>query len=456
MPAMSRPRAPLTPLSPAEVARGTHLSVIEGLFLALMMGFGGEGYFVLDLIRLGGSRHEQGLVVTLPLCLGALGPLLVLRLLHAARRRKPLVLAAALGQAAMLFLLAGADYLARASPAFLITIACLHQVCGQAVNTAWSSWFGDLVPGATRGRTFARRNRAVYVVTCLGLAAGGGLLQRLEPASGGAGPGGQGFALIYAIAGAGRLVSVALLALSPEPEFRGLVAPARVVPYLRTHRGASIARMLVSSATLYFSVYVASPYFLPYMKGELHFSYAETQAAQIAIVLLKVLFVPLWGGAIDDFGARAAFGLAALLLALIPIPWLWAGGLGWVLFAQGFSGTAWAGYEVALFALALERAPRRLRPQVFAVQSLLNGAAQLLGSQAGALVASLAGGEMRFVFAASLVARLVTALIMRRSVAVLPVERRVRKRELIATVIGPRPSGIAHRPLDPPSSGSPG
>jgi hypothetical protein len=430
---MSPTRAPVSALAPAEIERGMRLSVIDGVFLALMFGFGGEGYFVLDVIRLAGTRHEQGLFV--------------LRLLHhgrvaaggrragGARRRKPLVVGAALGQAATLFTLAACDYLGGTSPGLLIAVACVHQVFGQAHNTGWASWFGDLVPAATRGRTFARRNRWIYVVTCLGLAAGGGLLQLLEPAPESDGAG-RGFALVFALAGCARLVSAWLLAASPEPAFRGVPPPVRVLRFLRTERGSGIGRMLLSTAALYFTVYVASPYFLPYMKDELHFGYAEVQAAQIAVVLFKVLFVPLWGRAIDEFGARAVFGLTSVFLALVPIPWLWAGGLGWVLCAQSFSGFSWGGYEVSLFALALERAPKRVRPHVFAVQSLLNGSAQILGSQAGALVASLASNRMRVVFAASLALRFAMALALRRTVSIAPDERRIGHGALLARSIG--------------------
>ncbi len=447
----SSPRAAASPLPASEVERGARLSLVEGLFLALMLGLGGESYFVLDVIRLSGTRHEQGLVVTLPLFLGALGPLFVLRLLYGARRRKSLVLAATLGQAASLFLIAVSDFFAFSTPALLIGGASLYQVFGQAVGTGWASWFGDLVPESSRGRTFARRNRWIYVVTCLGLAAGGGLLELCEPGrSARATAGGRGFALVFALAGLARVVSAFLLAASPEPAFGGLTRPVRVLRFLRTERGSGIGRMMLSTAALFFTVYVASPYFLPYMKNELSFSYAEVQAAQIAIVLLKVLFAPLWGRSIDQFGARPVFGLTSVLLSLVPLPWLWASGLGWVLFAQSFSGLSWAGYEVAVFALALERTPKRMRPHVFAVQALLNGSAQLLGSQAGAVVASLASERMKIVFGASLLARLGMALAMKRTVSIEKDEGTVGRKDLLLHMIGLRPGGgRAHRALAP-------
>ena len=97
---------------------------------------------------------------------------------------------------------------------------CLYQLSGQGAGTAWSSWYGDLVPATLRGRYFAGRNRIVHVGTCLAMIAGGLTLQALEPAlAGQSGPqGGFGFALVFGVAAGCRLVSCVLLALAPELE----------------------------------------------------------------------------------------------------------------------------------------------------------------------------------------------------------------------------------------------
>ncbi len=429
--------------------RALRLSLWDGLAFAFMVGVG-ENYLLADAIRLSASTLEQGLVVALPLAVGATGPLIALRVLARLSARKPFVVAAVFLQALNWAALALGDLSGLVTPRVLIALAALHQVFGQATGTAWTSWFGDLVPRTIRGRYFARRNRGIYLATCAGLLAGGGLLQLLEPApaAGPAAGGGHGFALLFALAAVARFLSALCLALTPEPRFSGLSGRVRVVGFLRTERGSRAWRLLVFSGMLYFSVYIASPYFAPYMLAELRFSYLEFTLASLAIVLLKVISVPAWGRVVDDHGARPTFALAALLTSLVPLPWLWTRGLAWALLAQGFSGFSWAGYEVALFALLLESSYRGTRPHVFAVQSVLNGSAQLLGSLAGALVIPLLGHDLRSVFALSLASRFVLALVAPGLVPPTASAEPVRRKDLLLRVMGIRPSGgLSHRPV---------
>ena len=443
--------SPSRSLAPREVRRAMRLAVLEGIAYALMVGLG-ETYFLADAIRLGAVPLEQGLVVTLPLLVGSLGPLFALRLLARTRARRPLVAGAVGAQVAVLGALAGLDLAGASRPATLIAGACLYHVCGMAAGTAWSSWYGDLVPGRIRGRYFARRTRAVQLSTGVALAGGGLLLQALEPSIPGtaAGAGGGGFALLFGLAALFRLVSAVLLLRSPEPRFRGLPGRARVVRFLRAERGRRALRVLGLVASLQLFVCVAAPYFSGYMLVELGFAYSEYMFASVWILGVKALLLPLWGRAVDRRGARAPLALAALLLAVVPLPWLWAQGLGVVLAAQSLSGLAWAGFELSFFALLLESSDRGIRPQLFAAQSAVSGAAQLLGSLLGALVVSLAGGDVRAAFALSLIGRLLVG----GSLALFlphPGAPRVRRRDLVLRVAGYRPNGgLVHRPLPPP------
>jgi MFS family permease len=433
----------------ASVQRSMRLSVIEGLAFALMVGLG-EIYFLADAIRLSATRLEQGLVVTLPLFVGSAGPLLALRLLALLPQRKPLVVGAALLQALALLAVGIMDALGVSSPATLIACACAYHVFGQAVGTAWASWFGDLVPGTVRGNYFARRNRGIYVMTCVGLFSGGALLQAVEPASAtsAAGSGGGGFALIFALAAAARLASVALHAITPEPTYHRPSTRTRVLRFFATARGSQAWRLLKSLAALQFVVYIASPYFTPYMLGDLHFSYLEYTLATLVVILVKVLLLPVQGGLIDQAGARPVFLLSTLLAALVPLPWLWARGLGWVLVAQGLSGFAWAGFELSVFCLLIESSYRGVRSYIFAMQSVFNGTAQLLGSLTGALLVATLTADLRVLFAVSLVGRLLIALWLPKRIPLGTGKPYFRRRDVLFRVIGMRPSGgLVLRPL---------
>lgn len=424
----------------------------DGAVYALMVGTA-EVYVLADAIRLGARPIELALLVGLPLAIGALGPLFALRSLAQARSRKPLVVGAALGQALVLASLGLVDLARVSSPASLIALVCLYQVCGQAAGTSWASWYGDLVPREVRGRYFARRTRLVHLATCVGMLSGGLLLDRLEPGRASQAvslaEGGLGFATLFLLAATYRAISALLLALSPEGPFRGIPDRMRVARFLRTQRGTGAWRLVLLVGGLQYTVYLASAYFSPFMLETLHLEYVEYMAANLWLVVVKVALLPLWGRAIDAHGPRSILALALLLVAAVPFPWVFAQGLGIVLLGQTLSGIAWSGFEVAHFNQLLDTGYRRTRLHLFAAQSVMNGTAQLLGSATGALLLPLFDGGYRALFLASCIGRLAVALAMP---AVLPAQRgspSIGRRQLALRLVGIRPAGgPMHRPVE--------
>lgn len=451
-------------LDERDVRRGLRLSIVEGMAFALMVGVG-ETFFLADATRLAGTRLQQGLVVTLPLFAGSVGAVASLALLARMRSRKPIVFAAAFLQSLVLAALSVASALGRSTPELLIAGTTLAAVCGQAGGAAWSSWLGDLVPAARRGHYFGVRNRWIYLSTFTGVLVGGKLLDLLEPEgpvaaasgaaseAGGAAGGGTGFAVVYGLAALARLVSSLLHLAAPEPPFGGLSPRRRATRFLATDQGQGLARLVLGGASFYFAVYLASPYFAPYMLEVLHFDYAEYTAASAAVIVSKVTFLSAWGRRVDQLGARPVFLVAAVLTSIVPLPFLWAEGLAWVMVAQCLSGIAWGGYELSVFTLVLERTYRRVRPQVFALQSLANGLAQLTGSLAGAWLVSAFALPLVALFAFSFAGRFVLSLGLSSLLQRAPWETPLRRREVLFRVAGFRVSGgLGLRPLPEPAS----
>jgi hypothetical protein len=446
-------------LPAAEAHRAMRLSLVEGACWALMVGLG-ETYFPANAVRLGASPLELGLVVGLPLCLGAAGSTAALALLRRARRRRPLVALSAGSQSAVLISLVLLDAFDQLGPRLLIAHACAYQMFGMASATMWSSWYGDLVPAPERGRYFARRNLHVQLATLLAALFAGALLQLLEPhaaeSAAISGSGGLGFRTIFAIAAVARLASVTLLLRSPEPTFRGISGAARTLAFLGTERGRGAARLLTLGALIQFTAYIASPYFTPFMLTDMRLTYLQFTVATVTVMAAKSFFLPRWGRAIDAHGPRATYALCASMVALVPVPWLLHGVIPAPLLiavaSQAYSGMSWAGYELSYFNVMLSSSYRRTRPQVFAAQNVFNGTAQLLGSLAGAALFGLVGRHFLLLFAASAAVRLSVAML---APAWLPrAEEGVGRRELLLRVVGVRPSGgLVHRPIDPSEDG---
>lgn len=425
------------------------LSVVEGAFYAAMVGLG-ETYFVANAVRLGASALEIALVVSLPLCVGALGPAMALFALPRIGSRRPWAVAMVVLQSLALLAVAALDWRGALVPASFILCLCIYQVGGLATAVAWNSWFGDLVPAEERGRYFARRSRVVQLVLFLSVIGAGVLLQFTEPTGAGAAApnvASRGFLLLFLAAAAARLISAALLMATWEPRQHRPATLKRIARFVSSDEGGHTVKLLLGGASLQLVTYIASPFFVPFMLEELQFSYLEYMAATVTVMVGKFLLFPAWGRTVDRYGARAALMLAATMVAIVPLPWLFAKGLGVVLFAQLISGATWSGWEISFFSILVEKSVKRTRTYVFAAQSALNGTAQLLGGALGGLLMHALDRRFVVVFATSALLRLGVVAALPRLVpkGATPAPGR---RELILRAIGFRASGgVVHRPV---------
>ena len=330
----------------------------------------------------------------------------------------------------------------------LIGAICLYQAAGQAAGTAWSSWYGDMVPAATRGTWFSRRNRLVYAATCVGLVTGGLLMHRLAPGGTGAAGSAGAFALLLGIAAVARAVSGLLLAAAPEPNFSGLLPRRRAWQAAGTRRGGTALRILGLAAVFHFTVYWASPYFSPFMLTDLGFTYLQYMAVALSVIVVKAVVGPTWGLAADRSGPRRVFLGSMFVIAIVPLPWVWAHGIPLVVLGQVLSGAAWSGFEVGYLTLILENSRSRERPYLFALQSLGNGWMQLSGVMVASLVILPLVGGYREVFAVSAVGRMLVVLAAPFVLAGLVSGRRALREAVTLRVFGLRAhGGFAVRPV---------
>jgi MFS family permease len=434
-----------------------HLSLVDVVFYALMVGLG-ELFFIAAAVRLGASAVELGLVATLPLCFGTMGPMLGLIALRAMIRRKRIVLAGVGGQILVLSTLAWAAYSGHLSVVALICLVCLYQISGQAAATTWNSWYGDVVPAEIRGIFFARRNRLAHLTTCVALVSSGFLLDFLDTPTGAEVATKQlsvGFTMLFSIAALARTISFLMLLASPEPASSRIEGWQATRDFARSPAAQPIRRLLLIAACVQFLVYISSPYFNPFQLQILHFTWIEYMLSSVAVLVFKFLWLPAWGRAIDRYGARSVYCLALLLLSLIPLPWIWADGIAWVLVAQALSGFAWGGHEVANFSLVLEAAKSEVRAPVFAAMNFVNGVSQLFGSLLGAAMLQVSGDNYRAIFVASIAGRLGVAMLAPSTIPLIGGRPNSERRKILFHVLGVRPSGgLESRPIfvqnDPP------
>ena len=427
------------------VRRDLASSMGDGTAYSVMVGVG-ETYVPAFALALGLSGVETGLLASVPLVVGALLQLVSPRAIAWSGSIRRWVVACAVAQAlAFLPLLVGA-VLGRLPTGVLFLSMALYWGAGLATGPAWTTWIETLVPRSLRATYFARRSRFAHAAVLAGFLAGGALLSGGEQF----GMPLTAFAALFVIAALSRLVSAGFLIrhrepVTPEVEripLRGLAARVRSGP---------AGTLLVYMIALQVSVYLAAPFFTPYMLRSLRLSYVDYTLLTAAAFVSRVVVFPLLGRAARRLGALRLLFLAGIGIAPLAVLWTLSDSFAYLLVLQLLGGAAWAAYELATILLFFETLPRARRVSILTLFNLANASAMVVGSLVGAgLLAGMgeSRGSYGVLFAVSSGLRLSAMLVLLRLPALrLPALRMAERLPLLRTVAVRPGVGAIQRPL---------
>ena len=398
-PADPSPSDGLGPRAHSQVRSDLRAMYGDGVAFSVMVG-SGESYLPAFALALGYGAVTAGFVATLPMLAGALMQLVTpaaVGLLDSHRRW--VVLCAGLQALCFVPLIAGA--LAGRMELWLLYLAAsLYWGLGMSTGPAWNAWASTLVPARLRARYFARRTRGAQAALVTALLAGGFVLEagaEREQAM-------LAFAALFAAALLARAVSAGFLAAQsearPAPIGETSISPAALRSHLRTGRHG---RLLLYMLVFQLAVWVAAPYFTPYMLGPLGLSYVEFTLLTTTAFLARVIALPAVGRLIHRFGTKHVLAWSSVGIVPLPALWLVSDSFGWLLALQLLSGTAWAAFELASLLSFFERIPLRGRTSILTVYNLANALAIVGGSLLGGALIEGAGERVLAGFVAVLV-----------------------------------------------------
>ncbi|MBI4170482.1 MAG: MFS transporter [Candidatus Aenigmarchaeota archaeon] len=307
-------------------------------------------------------------------------------------------------------------FLGAANAVLIFIILLAATAFFQSLRTpAWSSLMGDIVPKDTRGRYFGRRN--LYAGIAGIIAAGiGGYIVTL-----------WGFSLVFSVAVALSIVSIFLFMRMHEPAFRRVFhyrhkiyfRPSDIKTAFVVNRNFTV--FTLAMAAVYFSVYLSSPFFTVFMLRDLNIGYLWFSAAVVLNALVSTIFQPYWGRLSDHYGERSILIISGMLISVIPFIYLFVSEPFHVIFAEIFSGFAWAGFEIVAFNFLLAATPAQRRPHYIANHVFFRGIATVLGAALGGFLATIFEGSSLFwisglqlLFALSFATRLGSVLLFLR------------------------------------------
>jgi len=369
----------------------------DGATFSLMVGLG-ESFVPAYVLALGMGEVAAGLVTSLPMLAGALMQLISPWAVARLGSHRRWVVACALCQAGSLLLLPISG-LADGRLGWLVFVATtIYWATGLATGPVWNTWVEALVPRPIRARFFAARTRICHAGVLVGFLLGGVVLHKgaaiATPL--------QQFSLLFLLAGACRFLSAAFLSRQSEPALLGASSTAGAstggsLPHvglvqlwgeLRGHAGARLLAYLLAVQT---GVWMAAPFFTPYMLAQLHLSYGQYVWLIASSVVSRIAVLPLLGRYAHNSGARRLLWAGGLAITPLSAFWLVSDSVAYLTGLQLVAGVAWGAYELGMFLMFFETIPRHERTSLLTIYNAGNALAMVTGSLVGAVLLKLLG-----------------------------------------------------------------
>ncbi len=400
--------------APSEILkRDLRLSVGDGSAYGVMIGVG-ETYLQAFVLAIGMGEVFAALIATVPQLTGSLlqlvSPFAIRRL---GSHRLWVVTCSGLQALCFVPLILAALAGTISQPAVLM-VASLYWATSLGTGPAWNTWQGTIIPRHIRAKFFARRAKLCQITTLIGFLIGGFAL-KVGQATGNDVP---VFAALFATALVCRVISTTCLALQSEPypippEMKFLSLGEQ---WHRFSRGSS-GRLLVFAVVMQVGVFIAGPFFVPYMLKELKFQYHHYAVLIGMSYFAKFVTLPWWGRLAHITGAHRLLWIGAVGLVPLAAGWTISDNYYWLLVLQLIAGAAWAAYELALVLLFFETIPESERTSLLTLYNVANSLALAVGSLIGAAILNglgVSANSYLWVFGASTAGRFVTLLLLRR------------------------------------------
>jgi len=268
-----------------------------------------------------------------------------------------------------------------------LLLICLSLYYGAAhfIAPQWMSLMGELVPERKRGRFFARRTALAQITAFLSLLGAGLVLHGAKLVQLTA----WGFALLFAVAAAARLVSAHQLSRMHEPTAHAAsLEPIHDLRWLSAAEFRPALRFSLFFVLMQSAVGISAPFFTVYMLKELEFSYLQFMANTGMSVLVQFLTLSYWGRIGDIMGNRLVLVTTGFILPVLPAAWLLSDSFWYLLLVQVVSGFAWAGFSLSASNMLYDLVPREKRATYQALQNLAMTTGVFLGSMIGVWVVS--------------------------------------------------------------------
>lgn len=369
-------------LTDEERASSLRYSLWDAMFSSMMTTLT-TAFFTAFAVALGADNIFIGLLSSVPLTAWTLIQIPAARMLEYREDRKTVAMISFLLARLMIVPVISIPFFFMDSPLpVLLLFVTASSLFMAFSNPAWSSWMGDLVPNSIRGRYFGKRLRrsTLFSVASLVFA---GVVFSLFPRDGMA-----GFQIIFTVALACGMISLAYLKRVKEPPFR---KHAELKPEkdenvsLRKHR--KMRKFLLVFLVWHLGVTLSAPFYVVKILTTLNAGYVWVSVQAIIMSLSMASTQKLWGRTFDRFGGKVILSMCALGASVYPLLWIFVTDPFQMIPIEIIGGLAWGGFNLAYFNYLLEVSPSENRHTFSAFFNTVYGIAGIAGPLAGGFIA---------------------------------------------------------------------
>ena len=369
-------------LSKDQVKKSLKASILDGSSYAAMQGLT-QNYVTPFALIMKATTAQIGLLTSIPNGMMSIAQLFAPMFSERIGSRKGLIMLMAFFHALMWIPILLIPFIFSTDQVmWLITFMTISTMFDATTQPVWGSMMADLVSEDIRGRYFGNRNRISGLVAGVFSYVAAGILQILT------GNPQLAFAIIFVGATIARLSSLFFISRMVEPTFKNVIKKGHTSLWAigKTLTSTNVGKFIIYCAFFNFSVMLSGPFFSPYMLRELKFNYVIYSIINSASGLATIAFMSWWGKRTDKAGNIRILRITSFLVPFVPIAWVISQNLAWLIFAQVFSGFAWAGFQLASSLFIYDASPQDNRTRYIAIYNALSFLGFSAGSLAGGLV----------------------------------------------------------------------
>jgi MFS family permease len=238
----------------------------------------------------------------------------------------------------------------------------------------------DLLEPNERGMYLVRRARTIAMTSFLALCLAGVLLSFFEQR--------QllwvGFVVMFLIAGLCRSASaLPLLKVSGLPPHEPSSNQTGFLVFFRTGMSEDFRHFLLFSGLMHSAVLVAGPFFVIYLLQDLHLTHWQYGTWLATGIIGQFLTLPAWGQFGDRFGNKALLSFTGLLVAFLPMLYLFNTAWLFLITVNFFGGVVWTGLSLGLNNYVFDAVQPTDRAKAVAISSVGNALGWTMGTIIG-------------------------------------------------------------------------